>query len=76
MDLNVDSRLVEFVITYNPISKESNSMDLYGDSFVVEFVIAYHIKEISIHQLRLIQNILALQLIKKGDDFSDDCIIK
>lgn len=76
MDLNVDSRLVEFVITYNPISKESNSMDLYGDSFVVEFVIADLIKEISIHQLRLIQNILALQLIKKGDDFSDDCIIK
>lgn len=50
MDLNVDSRLVEFVITYNSISKESNSMDLYGDSFVVEFVIAYLIKEISIHQ--------------------------
>lgn len=46
MNLNRDSFLVEFVNTYNPIRKESNSMDLNGDSFVVEFVITYLIKEI------------------------------
>jgi len=36
MDLNRDSFfLVEFVKTYSPIIKESNSMELNRDSFVV-----------------------------------------